>query len=112
VLDNLPWNLGERVTVGSPVVVMLAGKVPYARVYVPEPYRVRINEGDRLSVRVDGLEQSFDGRVRWISAEPSFTPYYALNESDRSRLVYVAEVELPDTAADLPNGVPAQVVMP
>ncbi|WP_058557204.1 HlyD family secretion protein [Thiohalocapsa sp. ML1] len=112
VLDNLPWNLGERVTVGSPVVVMLAGKVPYARVYVPEPYRVRINEGDRLSVRVDGLAQTFDGRVRWISAEPSFTPYYALNESDRSRLVYVAEVELPDTAADLPNGVPAQVVMP
>ena len=112
VLDNLPWNVGERVTVGSPLVVLLAGKVPYARVYVPEPYRVRINEGDRLSVRVDGLAQPFDGRVRWISAEPSFTPYYALNESDRSRLVYVAEVELPDSAAGLPDGVPAQVVMP
>lgn len=112
VLDNLPWNVGERVSVGSPVVVMLAGGLPYARVYVPEPHRVGIKQGDTLKVRVDGLEQTFDGRVRWISAEPSFTPYYGLNESDRSRLVYVAEVALPESAADLPSGVPAQVLLP
>ncbi|MCF7976706.1 MAG: HlyD family efflux transporter periplasmic adaptor subunit [Chromatiaceae bacterium] len=112
VLDSLPWNLGERVTIGSPVAVMLAGKAPYARVYVPEPYRVKINQGDTLKVRVDGLEQTFDGRVRWISSDPAFTPYYALNASDRARLMYLAEVELPDSAAKLPNGVPAQVELP
>jgi HlyD family secretion protein len=50
--------------------------------------------------------------VRWISSEPSFTPYYALNQSDRARLMYVAEIQLPDSAANLPNGVPAQVVLP
>ena len=112
IVDNLPWNVGERVTAGSPVVVMLAGARPYARVYVPEPHRVGIDMGDTLKVRVDGLAQTFDGKVRWISSEPSFTPYYGLNESDRSRLVYLAEVELPDAGADLPSGVPAQVLMP
>lgn len=112
VLDSLPWNLGERVTVGSPVAVMLAGDAPYARVYVPEPYRVKINKGDTLKVHVDGLDQSFDGSVRWISSDPAFTPYYALNASDRARLMYLAEVELPDSAAELPNGMPAQVEMP
>jgi HlyD family secretion protein len=112
VLDSLPWNLGERVTVGSPVAVLLAGKAPYARVYVPEPYRVRINKGDRLEVHVDGLDQVFDGTVRWISADPAFTPYYALNASDRARLMYLAQVALPDSAAKLPNGVPAQVELP
>jgi HlyD family secretion protein len=112
VLDSLPWNLGERVTIGSPVAVLLAGKAPHARVYVPEPYRVKINQGDTLKVRVDGLEQRFDGRVRWISSDPAFTPYYALNANDRARLMYLAEVELPDSAAQLPNGVPAQVEMP
>lgn len=112
VLDSLPWNLGERVTIGSPVAILLAGKAPYARVYVPEPYRVKIKKGDTLQVRVDGLEQAFSGRVRWISSDPAFTPYYALNASDRARLMYLAEVELPDGAASLPNGVPAQVLMP
>ncbi|WP_269583214.1 HlyD family secretion protein [Roseibium sp. Sym1] len=112
VLDNLPWNLGERVTIGSPVVVMLAGDAPYARVYVPEPHRVKINEGDTLAVRIDGLDKPIDGTVRWISSEPSFTPYYALNQSERARLMYVAEVQLPESTKDLPNGVPAQVVLP
>ncbi|MBK1704542.1 HlyD family secretion protein [Halochromatium glycolicum] len=112
VLDSLPWNLGERVTIGSPVAVLLAGKAPYARVYVPEPYRVKINQGDTLRVRIDGLAQGFDGTVRWISSDPAFTPYYALNASDRARLMYLAEVMLPDSAADLPNGVPAQVELP
>lgn len=112
VLDSLPWNLGERVTVGSPVAIILAGKAPYARVYVPEPYRVKINKGDTLKVRVDGLDRTLEGTVRWISSDPAFTPYYALNASDRARLMYLAEVALPDGAAELPNGVPAQVEMP
>lgn len=112
VLDNLPWNLGERVSVGSPVAILLARGTPYARVYVPEPYRVKIKAGDRLEVHVDGIGAPFEGRVRWISSEPAFTPYYALTEADRSRLMYLAQVDLPESAADLPNGVPAQVVMP
>jgi HlyD family secretion protein len=111
-LDNLPWNLGERVTVGSPVVVMLAGDAPYARVYVPEPHRVKVKQGDGLEVRIDGLDKPIEGTVRWISSEASFTPYYALNQTERARLMYVAEVQLPESARDLPNGVPAQVVLP
>ena len=112
LLDNLPWNLGERVAVGSPLAIVLAGKSPYARVYVPEPYRVKIAKGTRLKVHVDGLDRVFDGTVRWISSDPAFTPYYALNASDRARLMYLAQVELPQDAAGLPNGVPAQVEMP
>ncbi len=112
VLDNLPWNLGERVTIGSPVAVLLAGESPYARVYVPEPYRLQIQEGDVLKVRVDGRSETMDGAVRWISSEPAFTPYYALNQEDRSHLMYLAEIQLPASAADLPNGVPAQVEKP
>ncbi len=112
MLDSLPWNLGERVAVGSPVAVLLAGIAPFARVYVPEAYRVRIKAGDTLSVHIDGLDQPFQGTVRWISSEPAFSPYYALNQEDRSRLMYLAEVALPDSARDLPVGVPAQVDMP
>lgn len=112
VLDSLPWNLGERVTAGSPVAVLLTGDVPFARVYVPEPYRVRIKVGDTLIVHVDGIPEAFAGRVRWIGSEPAFTPYYALNQEDRSRLMYLAEIDLPKAAAELPVGIPVQVDMP
>jgi HlyD family secretion protein len=112
ILDNLPWNLGERVTQGSPLAVVLAGVAPYARIYVPEPYRIHIATGDTLQVKVDGLTQSIAGKVRWISSDPAFTPYYALNQEERARLMYLAEVQLPDEYAHLPNGVGAQVELP
>jgi HlyD family secretion protein len=112
LLDNLPWNLGERVTQGSPVAIILAGTAPFARIYVPEPYRVKIKVADKLTVHVDGLVTPIIGTVRWISSEPAFTPYFALNQEERANLMYLAEVQLPDSAADLPMGVPAQVQMP
>ncbi|MGS0676242.1 HlyD family secretion protein [Shewanella sp. 125m-1] len=112
ILDNLPWNLGERVTQGSPLAILLAGKAPFARVYIPEPYRVKIKVDDNLLVYVDGIDEPIMGHVRWVSNEPAFTPYYALNQEERSRLMYLAEVQLPDSSALLPSGVPAQVEMP
>ncbi|HDY8081979.1 TPA: hypothetical protein RQL02_004964, partial [Vibrio vulnificus] len=41
--------------------------------------------------------------------EASFTPYYALTEEERSRLMYLAEVDLTEAAHALPSGVPTQV---
>jgi HlyD family secretion protein len=112
ILDNLPWNLGERVTMGSPLAIVLAGKAPYARVYVPETSRVKIKVGQTLTIRIDGLMQNIKGKVRWIANEPAFSPYYALNQTDRARLMYLTEVQLPDTQQALPNGLPVQVELP
>lgn len=107
-LDSLPWNVGERVSQGATLAVMLAGDRPYARVYVPEPWRARLTIGEEYPVHVDGVDQTFRGQLRWISRDPAFTPYYALNASDRARLVYMAEFDIPG-GDDLPTGVPVQV---
>jgi HlyD family secretion protein len=111
-LDSLPWNVGERVATGAQVAVLLAAGAPYARVYVPETHRAAVSTGSRLLVHVDGVATAFSGTVRWVSNEPAFTPYYALNGAERSRLVYMAEVQLPEDAAALPAGLPAQVELP
>jgi HlyD family secretion protein len=111
-LDSLPWNTGERVGMGSQVAVLLAEGAPYARVYIPETSRVAVTTGASLVVHVDGVAEPLTGRVRWISQDPAFTPYYALNSAERSRLVYMAEVQLPDSASTLPAGLPAQVELP
>jgi HlyD family secretion protein len=63
-------------------------------------------------VRIDGTDHDWRGEIRYVSSEAAFTPYYALNESDRSRLSFLAEVVLtePD-AAGLPTGMPVEVTM-
>jgi HlyD family secretion protein len=109
-LDSLPWHVGERVSLGATLAILLATDSPYARVYVPEPWRARLKVGDRKHVRVDGIAQPLTGQLRWVATEPAFTPYFALNATDRARLVYLAEFDL-EGAEDLPTGVPAQVLL-
>lgn len=110
VVDSLPFEVGERPRQGDVVAVLLTGDQPYARVYIPEPLRVRVQVGEQLSVQVDGLAESLTGTVRRIAAEPTFTPYFALTERDRSRLAYLAEITLPERAERLPEGVPVQIL--
>ncbi len=111
VVDSLPFEVGERPRPGDVVAVLLAGSQPHARVHIPEPLRLGVAVGTRLQVRIDGLDAPLTGTVRRIASEPDFTPYFALTERDRSRLSYVAEIALPDTAERLPEGLPVQAAL-
>jgi len=109
IVDSLPFEKGERPVPGQAVVIMLAGRQPHAQVFVPEPLRAQLQAGDSVTVIVDGLTQEFAGQVRWISSDPAFTPYFALNEDDRGRLTYEAKIDLPPTDRRLPDGLPVDV---
>ena len=109
-IEAIPYKLGERPTAGTPLIVMLADGTPYARVYVPEPLRTQFLPGTHTRVLVDGHEGDLTGVVRFVSAEAAFTPYYALTQADRSRLSYLAEIDLDQQAsANVPTGMPVQV---
>lgn len=107
--DSRLFELGERPPQGQPVMILLGGKQPHARVFVPEDIRVHITAGTKALIFVDGIEAPIDGRVRWVSSEAAFTPYYALTERDRGRLSYVAKVDLVTDDTRLPDGVPVEV---
>jgi HlyD family secretion protein len=113
ILDVLPYHLGERPPAGAVVAIVLAAQAPYARVYVPAALRPGVRQGTPARVRVEGYADAFGGRVRWISADAAFTPYYALTERQRGRLAYLAEVELSgQPARALPTGLPVEVDFP
>jgi HlyD family secretion protein len=110
-VDKLLYLVGERPAAGATIAVLLAESRIYARVYVPEPLRAQVTPGVMLPVQVDGVAEPLSGEVRWVSADASFTPYFALTEFDRSRLSYLAEIELPPTAQELPSGLPLTVAI-
>lgn len=111
VVDKVLFRIGERPAPGTTIAVILDSSRTYARVYVPEHLRTRVVPGVSIDVNIDGTGQTFDGTVRWVSADATFTPYFALTEHDRSRLSFLAEIDIPD-AADLPSGVPLQADFP
>jgi HlyD family secretion protein len=108
-VDSLPYRLGDQAPVGAPLAILLAGEVPYARVYVPEPIRVSVKVGQRARVFIEGRDEAVAGTVRMIRSEPSFTPYYALIGEDAARLSYLAEIQLDKDAGELPAGLPVRV---
>lgn len=110
IADSRLFELGERPAPGQPVIIVLAGQQPYARVFVPETLRVGVVPGTRALIHVDGIDAPIEGRVRWVSSEAAFTPYHALTERDRGRLSFVAKIDLTtDREQRLPDGVPVEV---
>ncbi len=111
-IEALPYKIGERPQAGATVAVLLASGRTYARVHVSEPLRTQLAVGDDADIWIDGRAGPLGGKLRWISADAAFTPYFALNQHDRSRLSYLAEVDVVSEDDDLPVGVPTEVSFP
>jgi HlyD family secretion protein len=111
-VESIPYRQGERPPPNAPVVVLLESGTPYARVYIPEPLRAKVQPGMKVRVRIDGVNEILQGTVRFVAGEASFTPYYALTQRDRSRLSFAAEIDVTDAAAQtLPVGMPLEVLL-
>lgn len=109
IVDSRLFEIGERPAAGQPLIVMLGGTQPYARIYVPETVRVGVGPGMPVRMLVDGLDEPLRGTVRWVASEAAFTPYFALTERDRGRLSYEAKVDVAFEGDRLPDGVPVEV---
>jgi HlyD family secretion protein len=109
VLDQLPFDPGERVPAGAALAIVLGDAPPWVRVWIPEQSFVRVLPGTPAEVRIDGIDAPLRGSVLDVSRDPEFTPHYALTERDRVHLVYETRVRLLDAPAQLRPGVPAQV---
>ncbi len=112
VVDSLPWQPGDRVTQGAALVSLLIDQQAYVRVYVPADARDQLALGAPLMVKPDSDTPAFSASIRYIRAQPAFTPFYALNERDRARLMYLTELALPDSQSGLHTGMTVEVSLP
>jgi len=109
IVDSRLFELGERPGAGQPMLILLPGEQPHARVYIPEEQRVEWSSGDMVTVSIDGHDDPVTGRVRWVANEAMFTPYFALTERDRGHLTFAAKIDLQIDGTRLPDGVPVTV---
>jgi HlyD family secretion protein len=108
-VDALPFKAGDQPPLGASLASLLVGDAPYARVFIPASERANVREGQAFIVRVQGIDRDLHAKLRSVSRDPAFTPYYALTGDDASRLVYRAELVLTDAEARvLPAGLPVQ----
>ncbi len=109
VVDQLPFEVGERVPPGAVVAVVQTLENPWVRIWVPARAVAQLSPEARAEVKIEGLPDWFSGRIEEVARQPEFTPHYALTERESAHLVYRARVVLTDAPADLRPGLPARV---
>jgi HlyD family secretion protein len=108
VQDTL-YRVGERVTPGQAVVVLLPVEELRALFYVPEAEINRVKSGQLVTVKLDGREPA-QARVSFISTQVEFTPPVIYSESQNYKYVFRVEADFdPKVARELHAGQPAEV---
>ena len=109
VVDQLPFEIGERVPAGGVVAVIQTDDPPWVRVWLPARAVGTLGGEARATVRIEGFEEPLAGRLLDVAREPEFTPHYALTERESAHLVYQARIALDEAPAELRPGLPARV---
>lgn len=102
---------GEWVPAGSPVIVLAPPERMRARFFVPESDLSRVRPGDRVDVRVSGIDGPIEAVVSFVSVEAEYTPPVIYSEESKGKLVWMVEATLSDIgmAARLHPGQPITV---
>jgi HlyD family secretion protein len=113
VVETLPYEIGELVPLGMPIVSMVDLHEVKATFYLPNAELGGAKVGQHAKVVADAWpDRVFDGVVATVGPEAAFTPRNVQTRTDRDRLVYPVEVHVtnPD---DLPlrPGMPVQVTL-
>ena len=102
-------DLYESVAPGAPLLEIADLSTLKATIYVPLTKLNKIKLGQKARIKVDGLQETFTGKVVWIASEAEFTPKTILTEETRTSLVYAVKIEVPNPQQKLKIGMPVEV---
>lgn len=113
VVQTLPWEPGELVPLGMPLVRLVDLAEVTATFYLPNAELGAVHTGAVAEVVADAWpDRVFQGSVRTIASQAEFTPRNIQTRTDRDRLVFPVEVAIPNPDHQLHPGMPVQITLP
>lgn len=100
------WRPGEYVPAGQPVVALLPPGARKARFYVAESEVGGLKVGQAVQLRCDGCGEPIAARISRIATQPEYTPPVIYSNTQRAKLVFMAEAR--PAVADAPRLHPGQ----
>ena len=112
-VEVLAVKPGDVLEPGREALTLLLTDHLWVRVYVPQPWLVRIKPGQNVSVRTDAIPgRDFPGVIEQVAREAEFTPRNVQTPADRIQQVFAVKVRLTDPAGALRAGMSAEVRVP
>ena len=104
------YRPGEFVAAGQPVVALLPPANIKARFFIPESELATVALGRPITMECDGCGAPIAGRITHLATRPEYTPPIIYSNSQRSKLVFMAEAKpSPADAVRLRPGQPLSV---
>jgi len=100
---------GEAAAPMKPVVEITALDEIETTIYVSETDLPSVRTGQKVSIHLDGCDQTMPGTVSWISPKAEFTPKQVLTPDNRTALVYAVRIVIPNPNGLIKHGMPVQV---
>lgn len=91
LVDAVLRRPGEMAAPDAPIVSLLPDENRVVRFFVPEALRAAIRPSQRLTLSCDGCPQGLAAYVRYVAAEPEYTPPVIYSVESRQKLVYLVE---------------------
>lgn len=109
IVRNRVQEPGEMASPQSTVLILAVTSPKWVRIYLPETLLTTVKQGSDVQVSFDGMEESLDGWVGFISPNAEFTPKNIETPELRPSLVYEARVYIEDPEGRVKLGAPATV---
>ena len=107
-----PVEVGDVVSAGSPIFVMVDMSRLYLKVYIPEPDIPKLKLGDPADITVDAFPgRTFPARITKIFQDAEFTPKNVETKEERVKLVFGVELMFVKSEGLLKPGMPADGVI-
>jgi HlyD family secretion protein len=103
---------GTIVQAGQNVFTLAIERPVRVRAYVPEVDLGRIAPGLEVTLKTDGRDRLYHGRIGYISPSAEFTPKSVQTESQRTDLVYRLRIIVSDADTWLRQGQPVTIQVP
>jgi HlyD family secretion protein len=100
------YRPGEFVAAGQPVLALLPPANIKARFFIPEAELASVALGRAVTMECDGCGAPIAGRITHLATRPEYTPPIIYSNSQRSKLVFMAEAK--PSAADATRLRPGQ----
>lgn len=105
-------EVGDVVSPGSPIFVMVDMSRLYLKVYIPEPDIPKLKLGDPAEIKVDAFPgTTFPARITKIYEQAEFTPKNVETKEERVKLVFGVELSFVNPEPRLKPGMPADSVI-
>ena len=113
VVERIYYEPGELVMPGSVVARIVDPNLVRVTFYLPNADAERARVGMEARVVADALDgRTFAATVRRLGLEAEFTPRNIQTRTDRDRLVYPVELDIPNGEGLLRPGMPVTVTLP